>query len=674
MILQALMRLAENEKLVEDPDYEFRRISWQIDISTTGKLLGIHSFRIDLNVGSKRKAKYVGRWSPVPKQPTRTSGAKSFFLIDKAEYVLGLDPTGKRKTSELEERHRLYVEQVHAFFERTKCKLADAILKFLASIETHRATIKSDLLYEQIEPNDLFGFAVKGDWVHLDDTVKKYWSLLRDEVENVQQANDDDSAFQCLITGGPVTEIPLFPLLKKVPGGTSSGVALVSHNASAFCSFGLSGNENAPVSRKAAETCGVALNRLLDTTFPNPQNWEEALPSRVIRLGTNTAVCFWARDADKESTGFLNAIPDLLSGDTESEDKVGAAYQSIWHGQPVLLKKPNDFYALTISGTQGRAIVRDWLETSLHNVNDNLALHFRDLKICRNTSPKKGTELPPTVPMSWLLKSLAAEGRSEPIPPSVESGFIRSAINGTPFPFQLLQRALVRSRAEVGGDEWVDSMRRDARAAIIKAVLNRKRRQLHNSNPELVKYPEVNVEMNPNLENPGYSLGMLTAILERLQSLALGDINASIVDRFFSAASASPRSVFVRLLKNSQHHFRKARDSNEKHVPGSARYMERLKDEILSRFKVEGAAATPPDGTSRRKHRPAYPQDNGIPMHLNLEDQGLFVLGYHQMRHWLFMKKEDRAQWEREYPNAPSIFHRKKQEETEKADSQLVET
>ena len=155
---------------------------------------------------------------------------------------------------------------------------------------------------------------------------------------------------------------------------------------------------------------------------------------------------------------------------------------------------------------------------------------------------------------------------------------------------------------------------------------------------------------------------MLTAVLERMQRLALGDVNASVVDRYFSAASANPRSVFVRLLKNSQHHFRKARDSDEKYVPGSARYMERLKDEILSRFNVE-LPTTDPSG---KKQRSVYPGNSGIPLHLCLEDQGLFVLGYHQMRHWFFMKPEDRAAWEKKYPSAASIFHRKKQEETEK--------
>ena len=660
MILQALQELCESEKLNENPDYEFRRISWQIDISPTGKLLGIHSFRIDLNSNNDRKAKHIGRWSSVPKQPTRTSGAKSFFLVDKAEYILGLDPAGKRNAEDRKERQELFQDQVEALHEETKNKSANSILKFLSDLKSHQKAIKDLPAFAEMEPNDLLGFAVKGQWVHLEESIQEYWSVLRSP-EQEETTEKDAVSFQCLISGDSIDEIPLFPLLKKMPGGTSSGVALVSHNAKAFCSYGLDGNENAPVSRRSAEACGVALTRLLDVTFPNPQNIDEPLDRRMIKLTANTAVCFWAKDSNKAANGFLNAIPNVLNGNSESAAKVTSAYQSLWSGQPVPLKKPNDFYALTLSGTQGRAIVRDWLETSLENVNESLAMHFKDLDICRNTNPKKGTQPTPTVPMYWLLKSLTAEGRSESVPPAIETGFVRSAIRGIPYPFQMLQRALVRSRAEAGGDDWDVSMRRDARAAVIKAVLNRKRRLLLKTNPEIVSYPEVDVEMNPVIENPGYSLGMLTAVLERLQTLALGDVNASVVDRYFSAASANPRSVFVRLLKNSQHHFRKARDSDEKYVGGSARYMERLKDEILSRFQIEVSA-----DQAEKKQRRVYPGNSGIPMHLCLEDQGLFVLGYHQMRHWFFLKSEDRAAWEKKYPNAPSIFHRKKQEETEK--------
>jgi CRISPR-associated protein Csd1 len=303
------------------------------------------------------------------------------------------------------------------------------------------------------------------------------------------------------------------------------------------------------------------------------------------------------------------------------------------------LREPAAFYALTLSGTQGRAIVRDWFETSLSEVAGHLGQHFNDLRIVRHAKPKKGNPQSPAVPLRWLMESLAAEGRSEPVLGSLEAALVRSAFMGIAYPFQLLQRALVRARVESGRDDWIDAARRDARAALIKAVLNRRRR----FDPQSAsRYQEVTPDMNPNHDSPGYALGLLMAVLERLQTLAMGDVNASVVDRYFSAASATPRTVFVRLLKNAQHHARKARESDDRRDRAMALRSDRLIDSIADRFEID------------RKRYP--PQKTGLPAHLDLEQQGLFVLGYHQMRHWLWMTNEERRVWEADHPDAPPAF------------------
>ncbi len=653
MILQALKQLADAEHLCENLDYELKRISWRIVIDVDGKLISLADYRLNLNEATNKKPKYVGRWAFVPRQPTRTSGDLAFFLVDKAEYVLGIDPAGRQKAKKLLARRALFQQAIVECAEQTNDKTVKAVAAFLNQVHQEPAIVKNQLNFEHLEPNDLIGFVIDSQWVHDREAAKKYYSAQR------ASGSDDPESdpYQCLVTGESVADVPLFPLLKKVPGGTSSGVALVSHNSNAFFSYGFKGNDNAPISRKAAETCGCALTRLLDPDYPDPQNLDSALGKRHARLGANTIVCFWTKQSDEESGPFLDVLTPIIEGQNEKD--VTTAYQSIWHGKPAPLKNPNDFYALTLSGTQGRAIVRDWLETSLAEVNKHLANHFADLKICRNTRPKKGEALTPAIPLYWLLNSLAAEGRSEPVPPAVEASFVRSALQGSKYPFQLLQRALVRARAEAGKDDWANSMRRDARAAILRAVLNRQREP----DPDFKDYPEVDEEMNPMLDSPGYSCGMLIAVLERLQALAIGDVNASIIDRFFAAASASPRSVFVRLLKNSQHHYRKAKDDSDPKKRGGARYMERLKDEILSRFDVEGS-----------HNKASYPTSLGFPLHLNLEQQGLFVLGYHQMRHWLWMPKDERKKWEKQYPDAPAVFKRKRQEEDETEEKKVEST
>jgi len=139
--------------------------------------------------------------------------------------------------------------------------------------------------------------------------------------------------------------------------------------------------------------------------------------------------------------------------------------------------------------------------------------------------------------------------------------------------------------------------------------------------------------MDPNNDNQGYVLGRLMATLERLQQAAIGDVNASVVDKFFSGASAHPRSVFIRLMKNARHHAKKAEGDAKSF--GLAFYLERLMDEMADRFD---------------------PGNNGFPANLSLEEQGLFVLGYHQMRKWLWMNKEERSHWEKDNTNIPKAY------------------
>ena len=138
--------------------------------------------------------------------------------------------------------------------------------------------------------------------------------------------------------------------------------------------------------------------------------------------------------------------------------------------------------------------------------------------------------------------------------------------------------------------------------------------------------------MDPHLKSPGYLFGRLLALIERIQQEALGDVNASVVDRFFTGASATPRAVYPRLLKNVRHHVRRAKDN-----PGGAGrviWLERLLDDVLA----------------------GLPAEKGFPPHLDLEQQGLFLLGYHQMRKWLWLGAEERQTWAAQFQDVPRAY------------------
>jgi CRISPR-associated protein Csd1 len=472
---------------------------------------------------------------------------------------------------------------------------AKAVAHFLESLVRGPNVVA---LPADVKSNELFAFALgtPADLVHLRPSVRAFWKAHRAAGPSGAKRRT------CMVTGQPLSESALFPPVRGVPGGSTSGVSFVGFNQTAFESHGWKGKDNAPISRAAAEAASTALSRLLSPGYADPRHPGEKLPRRHVRLGGNTVVVFWSSSASAEE--FVDSLEGLLAGGTDEAAKVGDLYQCIWRGDAPKFDDGDAFYALTITGSQGRAMLRDWMETSVQAAARCIARYFADIAIVRHTRFKDGGE-PNAIPLRSILSALGPPGGGGDAPPALASDIVHAALRGSPLPVALLQKALLRARAEAGKDEWIDSVRRDARAALVKAVMIRTFHQ------------EVSVHMDPSNTNPGYLLGRLMAIVERMQQTALGgDVNSTVVDRYFSGASATPAVVFPRLLKGMRNHARKAKDDEK--GAGTAAWLESEADKVASCLK-------------------------GFPPHLDLEQQGFFVLGYHHERHWLWLPKEQRA-------------------------------
>jgi CRISPR-associated protein Csd1 len=627
MILEALYRLADQEGLMSDPDYEIKPVAWLVRVGEGGELLGIEGTHYLPDQVGKKKPKPQAKNFRVPRQPSGRSGTKApaAFLVDNAKYVFGKSTKDKQFSGEEGSEkagwfRRLIAECANA----TGDAGVAAVLRLMERVSSGEQRID---LSDDCASNELFAFIYAPDHdrlVHDRPAVRAYWKSMRTVGGGRIMAERS-----CLITGEPVGEVPLFPLLKKVPGGSMAGVSLVGFNNPAFWSHGWRHNENAPISRDAAEATATALNRLLHPAFPDPrpEHAGETLPLRHFRISSDTVVCFWA--SDQGATDFVDVFAAIFNPDDPAV--VGDTYRGLWRGRAPELSDSSRFYALTITGTQGRAILRDWFESTVQDVVTHLAEYFADLEIVRNTPPPKGRELPPQLPLAALFESISVPGKKskqDNIPASLAADFLRAALHGGRFPLAVLQRALGRFRVEIGGTKWEDLQRRDAQAALIKAILRR--------NLQL----EVEPAMDVTIREPGYLLGRLIAVLERLQQLALGGVNASVIDRYFGAASATPQAVFPRLLKNARHHARKAAD-DPKHA-GTVHWLDKqLVDEILANLEVQ----KPPRGGLHI----------GFPYHLSLEQQGLFVLGYHQQRHWLWLGREERERRQEEQDRSADV-------------------
>jgi CRISPR-associated protein Csd1 len=143
------------------------------------------------------------------------------------------------------------------------------------------------------------------------------------------------------------------------------------------------------------------------------------------------------------------------------------------------------------------------------------------------------------------------------------------------------------------------------RTAVIKAYLLRKYRH----QPDHPFKEELTVALNDRSTNPAYVLGRLFAVLEKAQQEAIGNVNASIKDRYFTSACAAPSTVFPLLLRLSQHHISKAKYGH---------LSDKRIEEIMALLDVEC---------------------NPIPARLTLDEQGVFVLGYYHQRKELWTAK-----------------------------------
>ncbi len=564
MILEQLCQLAHTEHLLVNPDYEPRPVAGLIAIGGDGRFLDY----VPTTGMDERGKKSRGKVFQIPRREGRTSGALADFLVDKSEYVLGIEPEGQpkpRKPEDLQKRKDLFRKSVQRALRATNSPALSAVVRFLDSPdETGRAVGR--IVAEGFASNDLFAFDCDGELVHDLPVVQEYFSRTRQ--------TSAVGGVQCLICGTVAPPVDKHPLV-KVQGGSTSGVALVTFNSDAFESYGLSRNENAPVCRSCADSYTTALNRLLSDRYPDPSTPGATLPKRCLRLSPDTTAVFWA---EKPAS-----VLDLLAGffDNPSADAVAELIRAPYKGEnPV--GTGNRFFCLILSGGQGRATVRGMHTGTVAQIEDSVRKYFEATDI--------GTDQP--MPLRRLLEGLVLQGKLENLPPGLATDVFWSVLFGRVFPQTLLARAVGRCRAE-------RKVTRE-RAAILRAYL------IRNSKCE------VSVGLDKENINPGYRLGRLMAVLERVQGQAQNNPNKTIVDRFYGAASTRPATVFPRLLALAQHHLSKLKGNSET-------FYQKLVGEVMD-------GISPPFSTV-----------------LSLEEQGLFALGYYHQRQDFFKKAAGEA-------------------------------
>jgi CRISPR-associated protein Csd1 len=580
MMLEALVDLAERKGLLDDTSFAKRAVHYQLRIDENGRPIAL------VPLGENDR----GLDLLVPTPPKRSVGISPAFLVDNAQYALGIPKRKKGKppegaaVSRAPKCLRAYSELVQAAHAATKDAGLGAVSAFLNHLEaepTAREAVLAMARGHEWTGDENLAFCLDSDsttYVHERPSVRAYWSSQR-------AASSGDAPLQrCLVTGILAPAVRLHDSIKRIPDAQSSGASLVSFNAPAFASQAFEQGANAPVSQRAADGYVRALNHLLE------KDGERRFRSGVA-IGSDAVIVFWSRK-DEPTPDILLA---LLDPERADEEQMRSTLEAAWKGLEPSGFDATPFYALTLSGNASRVVVRDWLETTAGMVKANVRRYFADLALDGEPEPMS---------IGRLLRSLeatpSAASDKHGLSAALAARLFRAALHGSPFPREILHAALTRLRVPPRDAEWRGTLR--ARIALIKATLIR----MHSDQPQ-----EVTVSLDQSNGSVPYLLGRLFAAIEYLQGAALGDVNASIRDRYFGAASSTPALVFPRLLRMSVHHAAKA----ERDGRG---WSERVKAEIVNRLPAAGA----------------------FPATLGLEAQGIFAVGYYHQRQAFFTKRE----------------------------------
>jgi CRISPR-associated protein Csd1 len=563
MLLTKLYELSQRKDIKSKlpiEGYNNVPLKWIVNIDLKGNLIGFDE------LADREK-----RMLPDCK---RSSGIKPKLLADKCDYVFGYAEPDT-PSDKVAERHRQFKELVNDCAEYTQESSVLAVAKFLNGWNPERDYEK--LIEKKIEPSQVATFCVNypdGSSVIPADSkagltaIESFWS------RHVSGEDSQQAMMTCLVTNQErLVEERLPVVIKRVPNGQTSGTALVSANALPFTSYGLKNSLTSPICREAGEGFAKALNYLLDND-----------DSKFI-LNNNVAFVFWTQNPTRAKSAIWK---------NDQPKKIRDVLVNVLKGERRLANlQANRYYAVALSASGARVVVRDWIDIALDKAIQNLISWFDAQELVDTWGEED--EQRKYLSIYRLSKCLYRDAKKEDIA-RISTQLIRVAIQGGKLPHELLAQLVRRNRAERDVD-------RD-RATLIKLVLT-------------TQYPNQMTNMNCLNEDPqfteqldraAYYCGRLLAQLEQIQIQALGrDVNATLIDRFYGAASATPGKVLGKLVEDAQPHLARIRKDKR----GTYEALQQQMEDILCNIS---------------------PEDGKFPTTLNMVQQSIFALGYYHQR------------------------------------------
>lgn len=587
-MLKALYDYAMKNNLVLPPGYSNKTIKAYVSLSQKGEFLGI----------------ILGDDTPV-------------LCPD-----IGSLANGKEKCNPIVEKRSVIFKDLLDQEDKTKVKRnfyyqilkdgSNRIPEFevcvkMAENEKTLLLVEKALNENKIKGSDRISFIVDGKKIVQTKCLKEWWDTYRKKFFDTEKKERS----LCLITGEETVPMETVPTVNglAVVGGHARGDALICFDKSAFCSYDQKKSVNAPVSENAFFAVKAALDHLLEhaPVLANMKfvHWYEQNieDDGDPILGANFLGITMTENVDVEE--------DISENDRTREAKIAELQasklvKSVTTGEkiPSLL---NQYTICLLSGVNGRVMIRQYERGSYEKLQKNIALwneqlELKDLNGIQNEKSKKLNAR-----LLCLLKKQNSDSKiwkrvSEELP-EITQAIIRAIINGTPLPDVVAVRSLayIRSQMLAKEENSISIQIPDATACQwLKVWLMRR------------KGAEIMSEYDSTHKSAAYHCGAAMAVHAAIQNVAMKNVNATIVQRYYSSASQMPALVLGQISRLSAYH------------------LEKIENEWLRKQYEDTLNAV------------YCAIGKEIPATLTLEEQAYFALGYRQMCTKLQKDKNER--------------------------------
>lgn len=521
-------------------------------------------------------------------------------LAEKAEVILG--ENGKKPD----------------FFRQLLKDGSDDIPEFqacLRALETPEIlrVIREEAKARKIKGMDRITFRVGGQPLPEVEGVTAWWSDCR---RRFSRGAGKKAEVRCLITGELTTPLETVPTVNglQAVGGHSRGEALICFDKAAFQSYGLKKSANAPVSEEAFSVVKDALNDLLDGSpamYRRDKN-RDFNPVAPVYAGLKFLHWYDCPLAPEEDP-ILPVFPGIAWEEEEpasaetprTSAQADRVIRAVTSGEAP--RKPDcRYHILLLSGANGRVMIRRYERGSYEDLREKLELWNRDLALTNQLG--SGTVRPHKLfaRLLRLMKNQSADNLTEQMKrelSGITPAIILAIVNGTALPDTVAVRALAYIQSQIYQQKDQAFIPDAVACQWLKVWLTRRGNKRKEEVSNMVYF-------RADFPNAAYHCGALMAIYADLQRTAMGEVNASVVTRYYASASRTPTLVLGTLERMAGIYLSKLEKGN-KREKSMVPFFENLLNQEYAFFGPEG--------------------ERSLPQTLNLEEQSYFALGYRQM-------------------------------------------